>query len=120
MKRIHHLFTAIALAASLSAAAQQRCVLDPVSGFIVCPPSVLCVPPLVFHTMRCECPDGSPPSGVPGAPVCVEAKRCSIVIEYLETDPKAASIAVAPGCGRWPAEVGTAAALTKLLEESRQ
>lgn len=119
MKRLHPLFAAIALAASMSAAAQQRCVLDPTSGFIVCPPTVSCVPPLVFHTTRCECPDGSLPSGVPGAPVCAEAKRCSVIIEYLETDPKAASIALAPGCTRAPAELGTSAALTKLLEESR-
>jgi hypothetical protein len=69
---------------------------DPVTGICVAPPTVSCVPPLLWRTNHCECPDGSPAGwcGLGGslclaAPpaVTVAPQQCVATISYAAPIP---------------------------------
>jgi hypothetical protein len=64
------------------------------NGICINPPSVSCIPPLLFRTNRCECLDGSMPIGFSGdmaicpAPVApVVTATCVVTIGYNPADP---------------------------------
>lgn len=96
-------------------------------GTFICN-TVSCVPPLLFHTNRCECPDGSLPSyDYPGyslgMPMCavvlppaVTAPQCVVTITYQATTPDVPQIVNSglPACDGG-AEIALAVMLAKLL-----
>lgn len=96
-------------------------------GTFICN-TVSCVPPLLFHTNRCECPDGSLPSyDYPGyslgMPMCqtmlppaVAAPQCSVTLTYAAQAPDLPQIVSSGPVGCDAAlELALAVALTRLL-----
>lgn len=97
------------------------CVADPATGLCVPPFTVVCTPPLLWRVNRCECPNSGLPVITPNGPACPEAppRRCLITIEYPEAVPSSPTITL-DGCARDGQEVAAAAAILKLLEDSRR
>lgn len=88
---------------------------DPI---IVPPPTVSCVAPLLWHTNRCECANGSLPSySSYGTPVCVQppppAGSCYISITYVT--PTIPVLTKSPECDEAGADLALAVALAKRL-----
>jgi hypothetical protein len=100
----------------LPAKPKVACTFDPTTGLVVCPPTVSCVPPLLWHTDRCECPDGSTPIETPDGPIC-SGMTCRITLTYSATNPSDSTVSPRddPGCDAAGAELAIAAALAKSL-----
>ncbi len=85
-------------------------------GICTNPVTVSCTPPLLWHTDRCECADGSLPAWNPGGPVCALPRTniptCTVTIAF--TDPQAPQVTATSGCGDG-IELAVAIALAKLL-----
>lgn len=114
MNVLYRAMIPLALAGSITTAAAQSCRLDPTTRFIVCPPAVSCVPPLLWHTDRCECPDGSTPSAGPDGPMCGNA--CTITVSYSAGNPSDATLGPRrQDCDAAGAELAIAVVLAKSL-----
>ena len=99
---------------------------DPVTGICVPPPTVSCIPPLLWHTTRCECGDGSMPIGfADGRAICASPPpppvipQCSVTISYAANDPNVPQI-VKPSdmaCDAIGLQLAILAALAHLVTE---
>lgn len=92
-------------------------------GLCVPPPTVSCVPPLLWHTDRCECPDGSLPTYSGTTPMCIvppppppPAILCQVTISYPQTVPAAPQVStVTPGCDAAGLELAIVIILGRML-----
>jgi hypothetical protein len=99
-------------------------ICDPVTGICVAPPTVSCVPPMLFRNGACECPDGGRAIGLGlGTPICLPAppaavvSGCVVTISYSTNDPNDLQVTrpLDPGCDAAGLELAVAVALARLL-----
>lgn len=108
----------------------MACSTDPATGTTICvgPPTVSCVPPLLWNGTRCQCQDGSLPIGFSGAgalcavpppptPV-VPPAQCTVTVGYAANAPGTPTVAKPADAACDPGMVAAllAAALARALE----
>src|SRR6185369_8037166 len=107
------LLFALTSATALAGAPKLTCTPDPATGLCVPPPTVSCIPPLLWSGSRCECPDGGQVimANPDGTFVCAAPTppppACTITISYPADRPATAtaSLPAATQCDRAGAEL---------------